>query len=942
MKNNYYEVALSFADEQREYVKETSEYLTELGIKHFYDFNEQIDLWGKNLTQHLDEIYFKKSAYFIPFISKEYVNKMWTKLELNSALERNIEGGHPDSQQYILPVKFDDIRVPGIPNTIGFIDARKTSPKKLAAIIFEKVRGVPPSKEGNKNDDLGSFPVLENYNEEINKDNFKLLKDKHSFSQTSYVVTVYGEKGLGKKACVQHFLGNKKNVIKILPINDTPYRFASIVHAFNLNFSCSRNTQDLKFQEQIKREVLLYCKRQPLIIYVEKLQEFDAETVNFLLELASNLLHQHLDFKTFLIFEFDSDGKQQLEKRFFQFPPQYIFPIRFSALTSTQLEDYLYQSVDRGCISDKSLSYITKASFGNMLYLNVIINYLRGEGMIYSVSGKTYCKELSEGSLSNALEGYIRQRYDRLDNNLKEVLSKSSIIGNTFKSELLTKPFGIINADELLRNIEKISKLITQPYDDTYAFENLDVYHMIKEDINPQMQKEWHCILAKYYETLYKKNHHHRTNITNEIASLYTIAKHYKHADNYNAAISYYIILIQKYELISDYLHELKAIEDVKDILDIADIDETYYHQVKYKLFYAEAVCYKEMGNFSHAYHLFCECIEYIDEMSLDEDRFEIMLSQAYCLYNDGDTEGALDILLALKEQFEKQNIYDKQYIKILSALASVYDSTGQKAEEKTYFIEALNYYKTNQCTREYYNLLRKASMVFGEELAIAMYDEAEKNFRKEHSIRCLAEVLHNKATDLMYIGKTNEAVPVLEESIKLFDTYGSQSVHYPLNTKGILKMLSGEYEEAIDIFESALNYNMETFSKITLNTNILNCLNIIKKFSEAEELLRIIDSYIDLPESQSTPVYAIYHHLNWAYYYYHLKDLDEALCQIKLCEKLHYMEPRYRFVCKTLKYNIKKAMGKNSRNTAGTAPNKILNVCVQQQFYFTTVRFYE
>lgn len=154
--------------------------------------------------------------------------------------------------------------------------------------------------------------------------------------------------------------------------------------------------------------------------------------------------------------------------------------------------------------------------------------------------------------------------------------------------------------------------------------------------------------------------------------------------------------------------------------------------------------------------------------------------------------------------------------------------------------------------------------------------------------------------------------------------------------------MLSGEYEEAIDIFESALNYNMETFSKITLNTNILNCLNIIKKFSEAEELLRIIDSYIDLPESQSTPVYAIYHHLNWAHYYYHLKHLDEALCQIKLCEKLHYMEPRYRFVCKTLKYNIKKAIGINSRNTAGTAPNKILNVCVQQQFYFTTVRFYE
>ena len=65
---------------------------------------------------------------------------------------------------------------PGIPNTIGFIDARKTSPKKTGCHHIWKVRGVPPSKEGNKNDDLGSFPVLENYNEEINKDNFKVTK----------------------------------------------------------------------------------------------------------------------------------------------------------------------------------------------------------------------------------------------------------------------------------------------------------------------------------------------------------------------------------------------------------------------------------------------------------------------------------------------------------------------------------------------------------------------------------------------------------------------------------------------------------------------------------------------------------------------------------------------------------------------------------------------
>lgn len=78
-KSFKYEVALSFAGKQREYVKKVSEYLTKLGIKHFYDNNEQVDLWGKNLAQHLDSIYFEKSEYFIPFISREYIEKKMDK-----------------------------------------------------------------------------------------------------------------------------------------------------------------------------------------------------------------------------------------------------------------------------------------------------------------------------------------------------------------------------------------------------------------------------------------------------------------------------------------------------------------------------------------------------------------------------------------------------------------------------------------------------------------------------------------------------------------------------------------------------------------------------------------------------------------------------------------------------------------------------------------------
>lgn len=140
-KNFEYEIALSFAGEQRDYVEKVSKELTILGIKHFYDFNEQVNLWGKNLPQYLDSVYYEKSLYFVPFISKDYIKKEWTKFEIGSAIDRNIRDFRPDFQQYILPVRFDNTRVPGVVSCIAHIDANRFTPKEIAVLIFEKVRG---------------------------------------------------------------------------------------------------------------------------------------------------------------------------------------------------------------------------------------------------------------------------------------------------------------------------------------------------------------------------------------------------------------------------------------------------------------------------------------------------------------------------------------------------------------------------------------------------------------------------------------------------------------------------------------------------------------------------------------------------------------------------------------------------------------------------------
>jgi len=131
-----YDVALSFAGEDREYVEQTAEILRSRGVKTFYDKHEVVTLWGKNLYTHLDEIYRQRARYTVMFISKYYAVKTWTKRERESAQARAFE----ETREYILPARFDSTEIPGLLPTIGHIDLRCTPPSELAELIIQKLR----------------------------------------------------------------------------------------------------------------------------------------------------------------------------------------------------------------------------------------------------------------------------------------------------------------------------------------------------------------------------------------------------------------------------------------------------------------------------------------------------------------------------------------------------------------------------------------------------------------------------------------------------------------------------------------------------------------------------------------------------------------------------------------------------------------------------------
>ncbi|MDP3041495.1 MAG: TIR domain-containing protein [Candidatus Omnitrophota bacterium] len=133
-KDFRFDIALSFAGEDRDYVEEVAKILESQGIRVYYDRFNQIEAWGKSLPEHFDEIYRKQAQYCVMFISEHYARKVWPNFEKRSALAREVvEAG------YILPVRFDDTEILGLPPSKAYIDLRQYKPDQLAQLIMEKL-----------------------------------------------------------------------------------------------------------------------------------------------------------------------------------------------------------------------------------------------------------------------------------------------------------------------------------------------------------------------------------------------------------------------------------------------------------------------------------------------------------------------------------------------------------------------------------------------------------------------------------------------------------------------------------------------------------------------------------------------------------------------------------------------------------------------------------
>jgi len=132
-----YDVVFSFAGSDREVAEILGSIARANGLRVFIDKHHAAESWGKNLPEYLGEIYDSKSRFCVMLISREYIEKPYTKLERRRAMDRALES----EVEYILPVRLDDSSIEGLPRSTAYLDLREMSSVEVGKLLVQKIKG---------------------------------------------------------------------------------------------------------------------------------------------------------------------------------------------------------------------------------------------------------------------------------------------------------------------------------------------------------------------------------------------------------------------------------------------------------------------------------------------------------------------------------------------------------------------------------------------------------------------------------------------------------------------------------------------------------------------------------------------------------------------------------------------------------------------------------
>jgi hypothetical protein len=131
-----FDFSISFAGTDRGIAEELADKLAAKELSVFYDASFRSRLLGKRLGKEFEYIFGKGTRFFVPLVSKYYVDGKWPQFEWAVALRE----AEKRANDFILPIRLDDALLFGLPGDVGYLDLREYSTDEVVEILYEKRR----------------------------------------------------------------------------------------------------------------------------------------------------------------------------------------------------------------------------------------------------------------------------------------------------------------------------------------------------------------------------------------------------------------------------------------------------------------------------------------------------------------------------------------------------------------------------------------------------------------------------------------------------------------------------------------------------------------------------------------------------------------------------------------------------------------------------------
>ncbi|PSK93493.1 TIR domain-containing protein [Taibaiella chishuiensis] len=135
-----YDVALSFAEEDRAFVDIVARLLKERDVRIFYDDDKRVMTWGRDLRHDLDKVYRLQARLCVVFVSEAYGRKYWTSFEMFRIRARAL---FQRRRVYFLPYLMDESEYARALMDIGCLTRKNRDEHGLADAIVEKLNQQP-------------------------------------------------------------------------------------------------------------------------------------------------------------------------------------------------------------------------------------------------------------------------------------------------------------------------------------------------------------------------------------------------------------------------------------------------------------------------------------------------------------------------------------------------------------------------------------------------------------------------------------------------------------------------------------------------------------------------------------------------------------------------------------------------------------------------------